>query len=155
MKSKSRLFYALLVMVFAGAFIACQPQTKKELAVERAEQRLEDLEDKLDSISDQDPEFVQKLDNELDEFERSLDNLSTEMENEKDEAGDNAKQAFIDLKAETRELRYKIAAWGEDTGDSIDSLAGEIKESFRDLKRNIRDKNDEFKKNRDKNRDGN
>ena len=154
MKSKSRLFYVLLVMIFAGAFVACQPKTKEESAVERAEDRLEELRDKMDDISDDDPQFVQKLEKELDEFEDALDDLSVKLENEKDETSNKVKESFNELQAESRELRYKIEAWGQDAGDSADSLATEIKGSFRDLKKNIRDRNDEFKRNRDKNRDG-
>ncbi|GAB1403811.1 MAG: hypothetical protein PHX54_01535 [Lentimicrobiaceae bacterium] len=127
-------FFSLIAM---AAFISCQ-QTKHETAVDRADERLEAFQDKLDSISEDDPGFGDNLKRELKDFENSIDQLARDMENETDEAAAKSKAKIAEIKRETRELGDKLNQWSYNASDSIDSLGSEIKESFRELKRSLR-----------------
>jgi peptidoglycan hydrolase CwlO-like protein len=137
MKTLSKLSLTLLTLFAVISLISCQ-QPKHETAADRAEQRLETLQDKLDSISEDDPGFGDNLRRELNDFENSIDQLANKMAEETDEAAAKSKAKIAQIREETNALRDRLAQWSYDANDSIDSLGSEIKESFRELKRSLR-----------------
>ncbi|MDY0344911.1 MAG: hypothetical protein RBR28_15170 [Lentimicrobium sp.] len=137
MNTLSKLKLSLLTLFAMATIVSCQ-QPKHETAADRAEQQLERLENKLDSISEDDPQFGDNLNRELNDFENAIDKLADEMAEETDEASAKSKAKINEIKTETAALRDRLNQWTYNASDSIDSLGSEIKENFRELKRSLR-----------------
>ena len=87
MNTLSKLKLSLLTLFAMATIVSCQ-QPKHETAADRAEQQLERLENKLDSISEDDPQFGDNLNRELNDFENAIDKLADEMAEETDKNGE-------------------------------------------------------------------
>lgn len=137
MKSFGKFTLSLLTVFSLATVISCQAP-KHEKAYERAEKRLDALENKLDSISEDDAHFGDKLDRELADFENSIEQLGDEMALETDEAALKSKAKIEDIKIQTNAMRNRLNQWTYNASDTIDSIGSEIKENFRELKRTLR-----------------
>lgn len=144
MKTFGKFTLSLLTVFALATVISCQAP-KHEKAYERAEERLDALENKLDSISEDDAQFGDKLDRELADFENSIDQLKDEMAQETDEAALKSKAKIEEIKAEISAMRNRLNQWTYNASDTIDSIGSEIKDNFRELKRTLRRHSEEDK----------
>lgn len=154
MKTKFSIAYFIPVL-FAFVLSACQPSVKqKNPAIERAENQLEDFRESLDEISEDDPQFGQKLKRELADFNETMDTLGHNLEMAGDTADAEVRNAITNIRQEAMELDQKLAMWesqaqsavdslraeaATDSVDMVDSLGVEIKKDFRDLKTALRE----------------
>ncbi|MEL7587591.1 MAG: hypothetical protein AAGU19_12825 [Prolixibacteraceae bacterium] len=142
-------------VLFAFVLSSCQPSVKqKNPVIERAENQLEDFRNSLDEISEDDPQFSQKLKHELAEFNETMDTLGQNLEMQGDTADSEIRNAITNIRQETMELDQKLAMWEsqaqqavdslrseakKDSVDSLDSLGVEIRKDFRELKTALRE----------------
>ncbi len=136
---KTKLSMAIIVAVLSF-LSSCQPSAKKENpALQRAETELNDFRDRLDAISEDDPQFRAKLKQELGRFQQVMDTLANKLGQEGDTANLEIRNAITSIRRQSTELDQKLNTWTGQAHDSIDSLGTEIKKDFRDLEQAVRE----------------
>ena len=141
MKTKFTLTVTILALI--GTFlVSCQPNTKDKTddRLEKAELEFEKFKEDIEDLSEDDPEFVDKLEKRLIEFEEKMENMQEDMDDKGDEAAKKFNDKMDEIRSEINELSDKISSWTNETVENMEEKGEELKADFKDFMRKLKNK---------------
>jgi chromosome segregation ATPase len=105
MKTKKSITLTIVALIVAGIFVSCQQGSNIE---RRVENKVSDLRDNLNDISEDDSNFLAKLQDELEDFESDMNDIREDINESGEQISMATRQAIDDLQGEARSLRMKI-----------------------------------------------
>lgn len=138
MKTRNTLKLAFASLAFAALFAACS-QTSPKTPMDKAKHELSELENKIDSVSGDDPQLMAELEQRLDRLDESIDEIGNDLEEAGENVGEETKEAWENMKDESRELREKLDDWSDKAGDKLEDMGHDIKEGAQDVKESLKD----------------
>jgi len=141
---KTKFTLAITILALIGAFlVSCQPNTKDKTTddrLEKAELEFEKFKEDIEDLSEDDPEFVDKLEKRLIEFEEKMENMQEDMDDKSDEAAKKFNDKMDDIRRDINKLSDKISSWTNETVENMEEKGEELKADFKDFKRKLKNK---------------
>ncbi|WP_157624521.1 hypothetical protein [Sunxiuqinia dokdonensis] len=159
-KVKLRMMFTLLVVFAGGILFSCQQRANKSAdqaetsdntemyensapgdptAWTRVEAELNQLEEKLSNLSEEDPDFEQKLEQALENFDETMEEIGNDLEEAGEEANDELLAKIDDIRGQSRSLHEKLQHWSDEAGDEMADAGDAIKDEFNDLKNSLKE----------------
>lgn len=154
MKRKMTTVLVIVALVGSGIFFSCQNKPRQndrngtesfeamqnnKDAADRVEVEFEKFKEDIEDLSEDDPQFVDKLEKKLVEFENNMEEIGEDIDASGDKAADEFNDKMRDIRQEARELKNKVSQWSDKTGENMEELGDTIKEDFQNFKESLRD----------------
>ena len=141
MKRRMTLGITILTIITSSIFYSCQQKSKTEEAIDKAEIEYEKFKEDIKNLSEDDPQFYDKLEKKLIEFDEEMEDLGDELEDSSEKAGEKFNESIKAIRAETKALGEKVSDFTQNTSDDLENLGDEIKADFNSLKQDLKDNN--------------
>jgi basic membrane lipoprotein Med (substrate-binding protein (PBP1-ABC) superfamily) len=160
MKVNVKMKLILLTLFVGGIFASCQQRANKsadetetsdntaiyedspstdDTAWTRVEAELNQLEEKLSNLSEQDPDFQQKLEQELENFDEKMEEIGNDLEATGEEVNNELITKIEEIRGKSNSLHAKLQNQIDQAGNEMADASSDIKEEFNDLKRSLQE----------------
>lgn len=139
LKRRSLTFTTIIALMFGGVFISCQEESKTEEAMDKAKLEMRKFAERIEDLTEDDPEYIDKLEMRIIEFDAAMNELGEDLEYTGDKAEKLFYQKVDKVRNDVNGLKTKLGNWKSKKSDDIEGFRNEIKNDLNSLREEIND----------------